>query len=256
MQSNPYNSKLALANSSYWKFHENALVSPSRPAEAAPALVKFVHGQVRVMVLEPEFICIGARATLLRGSYRFGMYEQLNSRAATAGLGHDLFTFVQDLQTMDSDFTTFIASFKGPMPHDEKHFESLVWDQLQNLHEMDAAFHRWDPSVSDDPQDPRFSFSFAECAFFIIGMHAGSSRWSRRFAWPTLVFNAHHQFEKLREKGQYQNFQRTIRAKDVELQGNHNPNLGDFGKVSDARQYSGRLTEEDWKCPFHSLRKE
>ncbi|MEP6902345.1 MAG: YqcI/YcgG family protein, partial [Actinomycetota bacterium] len=32
-----------------------------------------------------------------------------------------------------------------------------------------------------------------------------------------------------------------------------NPNLSDFGTQSEARQYSGRAVEHEWKCPFHAL---
>jgi FPC/CPF motif-containing protein YcgG len=41
--------------------------------------------------------------------------------------------------------------------------------------------------------------------------------------------------------------------RDLRLQGSLNPNLSDFGKKSDARQYSGRAVEANWKCPFHRL---
>jgi hypothetical protein len=34
------------------------------------------------------------------------------------------------------------------------------------------------------------------------------------------------------------------------LQGSLNPELREFGTRSEARQYAGRATEEEWKCPF------
>jgi FPC/CPF motif-containing protein YcgG len=48
----------------------------------------------------------------------------------------------------------------------------------------------------------------------------------------------------------------TIRARDMKLQGTLNPNLSDFGKQSEARQYSGRAVEQNWKCPFHAMLKD
>ena len=56
------------------------------------------------------------------------------------------------------------------------------------LHDRDAPLHDWDPAVSSNPDDPHFSFSFAGHAFFIIGLHPGSTRLARQFPWPTLVF--------------------------------------------------------------------
>jgi len=161
-----------------------------------------------------------------------------------------VFTFVQEQMELDELFTTFVASFIGPQSADEKSFERLLWSQLQSLHEQDRVHHTWDPSVASDPQDPRFAFSFAGRAFFIVGLSAGSSRWTRRFAWPTLIFNAHYQFDRLRERGKYTLMQQAIRTREQVLQGNVNAALSNFGETSEARQYAGRMVEEDWQCPF------
>jgi len=45
--------------------------------------------------------------------------------------------------------------------------------------------------------------------------------------------------------------QRTIRRRDISLQGFTNPMLTDFGEQSEARQYSGRAVDEDWSPPFN-----
>ena len=135
----------------------------------------------------------------------------------------------------------------------EAEFERQLWIQLQGLHDRDDPSSLWDPAVSDDPGDPRFSFSFAGTALFVIGLHPESSRIARRFAWPALVFNPHAQFERLRREGRFDHLRDRIRARDEALQGHLNPNLADFGEQSEARQYSGRDTTKDaWRCPFHS----
>ena len=104
--------------------------------------------------------------------------------------------------------------------------------------------------MSSDPADPHFSFSFAGRALYVIGMHANSSREARRFPWPTLIFNPHEQFERLRADGKWKHMQETIRRRDHALQGTINPMLSDFGERSEARQYSGRAVEENWRAPF------
>jgi FPC/CPF motif-containing protein YcgG len=121
---------------------------------------------------------------------------------------------------------------------------------LQQLHDLDAPHHSWDPAVNADPDDAEFAFSFAGTAFFVIGLHAGSSRAARRFAWPTLVFNPHRQFEQLRHDGRYSRFQEVIRRAETGLQGTVNPMLGEHGSLSQAAQYSGRRVEDGWRCPF------
>jgi FPC/CPF motif-containing protein YcgG len=213
-------------------------------------LEEFVHDSLRALVLNPRFSCVGAKAAIRRGQYRAGLYGTLGSRGAVAGLARDLFEFVEDLPHIGGGFTTFLASFRGPNVADEMDFERLLWAQLQGLYEQDRLHHGWDPAVSADPEDPDFSFSFAGRAFFVVGLHSASSRHARRFAWPTLVFNVHEQFERLREEGRFARVREVIRAREIELQGSLNPNLSDFGQLPEARQYSGRPVNEDWRCPF------
>lgn len=250
--SNPFDGVLARAHSTYAAPVEGRLIRKEDPARPLPAVAELVHDSFLALALSPRFPCAGAKAALKRGLYRMGFYGEMASEGTTAGLARDLFTFVREQDGLEGPFTTFVASFAGPVPPDEEGFERLLWRQLQALHELDAPRHAWDPAVSSDPEDPRFSFSFAGRGFYIIGLHAASSRWARKFAWPTLVFNAHHQFETLRSQGRYQPLQESVRARDRELQGNINPTLRDFGEGSEARQYSGRAVAEGWKCPFHA----
>jgi len=51
--------------------------------------------------------------------------------------------------------------------------------------------------------------------------------------------------------GTYQKVRDRIRDRDVALQGSINPMLEDFGNNSEAKQYSGRKVDKEWKCPFH-----
>ena len=149
-----------------------------------------------------------------------------------------------------SEYATFVAIFERPRELDEIEFESLFWQQLRALHDFDAHRFDWGPHVSSDPMDPHFSFSFGGQALYVIGLHANSSREARRFPWPALVFNPHEQFERLRADGKWKRMQETIRSRDLALQGSINPMLSDFGERSEARQYSGRAVEENWRAPF------
>ena len=84
----------------------------------------------------------------------------------------------------------------------------------------------------------------------MIGLHPNASRPARRFRYPTLVFNSHEQFERLRQDGRFEKMKQIIRARDEALAGSVNPMLADFGSGSEAAQYSGREVGPDWKCPF------
>lgn len=218
---------------------------------AGGLFVRQAHQLFRDRILAPGFSCVAAKAAFNTDNYAFANYGELGSPEATAALARDLARFCHDQDRMDSDFTTMIAVFRGPRVMDEPAFEERLWEQLRALHRADAS--PYSPEVSADPRDPTFGFSFAGRAFFIIGGHPGSSRIARAFPFPTLVFNAHRQFQALKSDGRWPRFQETIRGREMKLQGSLNPNLADHGQASEARQYSGRAVETDWHAPFPVL---
>jgi FPC/CPF motif-containing protein YcgG len=180
------------------------------------------------------------------------VYDGLASAAASDALAPDLGRFARHRTSADTRLTAFVAIFTGRPPATESAFERRLWAQLQQLHERDDPAAGWDPAVAADPADPRFSFSFAGRAFFIVGLHPRSARLARRFERPALVFNPHAQFERLRAEGRFERLRDRIRARDLALQGTINPTLSDFGERSEAEQYSGRdTTAGPWRCPFH-----
>lgn len=224
--------------------------------EPAAPVLSFVHESLRALVLNERYPCVGARSAFERGDYRLGLYPRLASAAAADGLACDLWEFVREMPLVAGRLTSYLACFDGPPLASERAFERLLWLQLQRLHDRDALHHAWDPAVSDDGDDRRFSFSFAGRAFFVVGLHPAASRWSRRFAWPTLVFNAHAQFEMLRQAGRFDRMRSRIRQRDLSLQGSINPTLADFGDSTEARQYSGRHATGPWRCPFRARRRD
>lgn len=251
-RTNPFGSnELARDNSAYTAWDGGKLIHPLEPARTPAPLAEFVHNSFRAHVLNSEFPCVGGKAAVSNNTYRFGLYGEMNAAATTAGLAFDLFEYARELPRLATDYATFVASFVAPVVRDELRWETLLWAQLQSLYELDRPLHDWDASVSNEPTDAEFSFSFAGTAFFVVGLHPLSSRYARRFPWLTLAFNAHSQFENLREQNKFDRMSKTIRARDYKLQGSINPNLSDFGDRSESRQYSGRAVEENWRCPFH-----
>lgn len=248
---NPFSGELALRHSRYFASKGGRAVLVDDPKAAPDLFASAAIGAFRGFVLNPAFSCVGAKSAVMHESYRLGVYDQLGGAGETAGLCRDLFTFAREVAAAeDDDFRTFVAIFREPTGVDEREFEQLLWEQLRQIHRRDAAFHAWDPAVSDDPEDAHFGFSFARTAFFIVGLHPHSSREARRFPWPTLVFNPHAQFQLLREEGRWDRLQQVIRTREEHLQGSLNPNLADYGTATEARQYSGRAVEPDWHAPF------
>ncbi len=250
-ESNPFDSDLARANSSYAAFDRGSLVRLLETAK--PKLFERVaHASFRDFVLDDAFSCLGAKAALRAGTYRFGTYGTLDDAASSAGLARDLYAFANERRGFESLYTTYVAVFADfeRTSDPDLAFEGALWRQLTRLHEIDRERHAWDSKVSSDPNDPNFSYSFAGTGFFVVGLHPESTRSARRFAWPTLVFNAHEQFETLRDRGQFARLQDRIRTREIALDGSINPNLADFGAHSEARQYAGRPLAKEWTCPF------
>ncbi len=201
-------------------------------------------------VADAAFPCLGAKAALNSGSQVLRVYQRLGAQKCAAELARDLEAFVFSDVRRTNMFASFVAMFREPRSLGEKQFEQLLWLALQQLHQIDVVQHAWNLKVSSDTANARFAFSFASDPLYVVGLHSGSSRRARRFPWPTLVFNPHEQFERLRRDGKWIKMQQTIRRRDTALQGSTNPMLSDFGEQSEARQYSGRPVGADWRPPF------
>ncbi len=157
----------------------------------------------------------------------------------------------------DSDGLRSLAVvFSDPSNLTGAEFERALWARVQSLSNKDKWLgQRYDPGVSSDPDDPHFSLSFGEKAYFIVGMHPRASRAARRMPYPTLVFNLHDQFVRLREEQKYEKLRKAIVSRDEKLDGSVNPMLARHGEISHARQYSGRVVSDKWQCPFKDPRK-
>lgn len=205
-------------------------------------------------VREGTFPCVGAKSALANDRIRF-----VHAR--------DLGSGWNDLQIHDAllewawgdfgphEFRSLAVIFAQPLHLNEREFELAMWERLQSLADKDAwRGQRLDPTVGADPSKPDFSLSFGGQAFFVVGLHPNASRPARRFANPILVFNLHAQFEWLRAEGRYERMREAILERDRKLAGDINPMLARHGEASEARQYSGRAVDEDWKCPFKDPR--
>jgi hypothetical protein len=197
------------------------------------------------------FPCIGARAALAQGQITCMVAMHMACPAHDRSILQFLYDFIDKYRSSDPLFHSAAILFEGPVMHSEEMFDSLLWERLQALSNLDAENFGYDRRVDADPASPKFSFSLKEEAFFIIGLHPASSREARRFSRPVLAFNPHAQFERLRETERYERMKEVIRRRDTSFSGSANPMLDDFGQTSEIYQYSGRNYTEDWQCPLN-----
>lgn len=222
---------------------DDAPAAMTRTTKAAQALHDFIA--------EDSFPCVGAKAALSQDSISVVRAKDLRSGACDALITARLQAFAAQT-THESVFLSLAVIFERTPVLSEIAFEAALWRRLQAIHDIDAQVHRWDPDVSSDPRSPDFSMSIGGRAFYVIGLHPGASRQARRFGHAALVFNLHSQFERLKEDGRYEKMQAAISERDIALCGSRNPMLALHGVTSEAPQYSGRIVDEHWTCPFRA----
>lgn len=210
-----------------------------------------LESRFRDFVAERSFPCVGAKSALGRGTLKVVVCRSLTSAWDDLRM-HDIardwaLAYRRDPRL----FTSLAFVFEGPRTLSEPDFEAALWARLQSMTDKDV----WrgsvpDARVSDDPDDPHFSLSFGGEAFFVVGLHPHASRPARRFDRPAIVLNLHDQFEELRKAGRYEGLRDAILERDEKLAGSINPMLSRHGEGSAARQFSGRLVGDDWRCPY------
>jgi uncharacterized protein len=199
---------------------------------------------------DERYPCVAARAAVSRQQIQCLVADHMACPKDDESILQFIYAFVDDFRKTGTLLQSAAVIFTGPEETTEGTFDSLLWNRLQALSRLDATHFTYDKRVNPDPAHPNFSFSLAEEAFFVIGLHPGSSRASRQFRFPAIVFNPHAQFEQLRESNQYEKMKNIIRRRDIVYSGSINPMLADFGESSEVYQYSGRQYDGEWICPL------
>lgn len=236
---------------------QGADTEPSRPdprLDASGAAVTgpvrdLIEAQLRALVLAPSFPCLGARSAVRNGGYVFATYRDLREAASLDALAEDLGRFAAGRHRLGR-FYSFVAGFLEPARiTDEASWDRTVWAALQRLHDVDGR--PWDSRWSTVPGDADFALSLAGCGMLVVSLYPGASRFSRRFAWPTLVFNPPEQDRaNFPDDESFLRFQDAIRARDVRLQGSMNPSLPPTLDDPQAPGFSGAPVGPFWRCPL------
>ena len=226
----------------YSSYSENPLVK---------AKVSSVDSKIKELVEQKDYPCIGALRAIKKGDYRVGVYKGFGTGHSSQLLKDDLLTFLTEQKKTDSAYLTFIASFPEDFILSETDFENRLWQELSAVSALDQS--PWDPQFSEDPKDKKFCFSLGGSAFFVVGLHAKSSRESRTFHYPTLIFNLYEQFEIITRLGQYESMVDINRKKALSFDGDVNPMVEKYGEMWESIQFSGKQNGKEWKCPFHRI---
>ena len=179
----------------------------------------------------PEYPCLGARSVFRRDAATLVVLDDLadttpgrHPRHPRRGCSRS----TPDEVDPEGDLVSFVACFREPVPARRGRVRGAPVGSAA-APARPRRRPRGPTGVAADPDNPHFAFSVAGTAFFVVGLHPNASRVARRAPVPTLVFNLHEQFERMRSDGRYQRMRDTIRRRDTELQGFLNPMVSDHG---------------------------
>src|SRR5690606_15369143 len=158
---------------------------------------RFMKELLSQFIFQKDFPCIMAKSLFKNGHVAIYSARDLLSPVTQNFILEEMYQFIEKFRAAPEKLSSFMIALdlKG-LSFQE--FEKIFWKFLSDLYLMDKANYGHDPRVSSNPDDGDFSFSIKEESFFILGLHPKSPRKSRRFSIPTIVFNPHEQFERLR----------------------------------------------------------
>lgn len=197
-----------------------------------------------------EYPCVAAKAALSRSQIQCMVAGDMTKSDSDRKILNFIYHFVDHYRESTKPYHSACIIFPRPELFDEEMFDKLLWVRLNALAVLDKENFSHDPRVDSDPHSRRFSFSLKEEAFFIIGLNPLSPRKSRSFKYPSIVFNPHQEFERLRRTNKYDQMKRTVRKRDAIFSGSVNPMLTDFGDASEVFQYTGIQHKTGWVCPL------
>lgn len=206
--------------------------------------------EYKAFLSSKKFPCIAAKAALSKQQVQCMVVDHMACPKDDHAILQGIYRFIDIYHQAGTAFHSMAVIFKAPQKLNDDLFDELMWRRLQALRDLDSKIYGYDKRVDADPRSANFSFSLKEESFFIIGLHGNSNRPARQFRYPTLVFNPHAEFEKLREANRYEHMKTAVRKRDILYSGSINPMLKNYGEQSEVYQYSGRNYDSQWQCPL------
>lgn len=193
-------------------------------ANLADAKVSELRSSLVAVVERRDFPCVGAKSALAQGSLGNETAGLITGGADDQRFHDGLEQWSEACSAAPRGFRSLAVVFSGPGALTQKAFEVALWDRLGSLIAKDGGRgNEYDPTVSNDPSDPHFALSFGGKPYFAVGLHTHASRKARRTPYPTIVFNLHDQFDRLRKEQRYERLSEVILAQDEAYDGKPNP---------------------------------
>ncbi len=231
------------AKSGYGRYIDGLFVSVYPEGLPIQSFHKSAHDYVVKLVKSEIFPCILGQTAIKTNQYAFCAYDDIANLQVAEGVLHDIVRFQQEFEVPAKPkgprgiFRTMLVAFQKPEIRDEIHGAEVLYNLLNNMHEINSQCYRWTVGFSNDPQSPDFGFSAGESAHFIAYFHPYANVPARKSDVNFIVFNSHHVIDAFKATGMnnYARAKSIIRGRQVQP---IHPYLGDHGVVEEWRQYT------------------
>ena len=185
---NPFCSKEAISHSNYCTLLQKEYTSsesvPERMKQATDQVAQKLSTFVADLKKPRQELGLSTR----KKSCSFGVYSQLGSTLATAGLCRDLVHFLQDQKNNKAPNPTFMAVFVTPAKLSENAFHRKVAEQLALLQKAAEPFYCTPESEAAKRQQDEQSLYFGGREMKVVSVYRNTSSGQLKFDYPMLAF--------------------------------------------------------------------
>jgi len=120
---------------------------------------------------------------------RYFVAEQMSSSKDDKEILLFLYSVIEELRVSRLNAYNAVVLFKGPDIQTEDEFEYFLGERLQALVELDSWHFSMGPGITGEYPCSDFSLHLKEENLSITGLHGLSTRKTRRFPFPAVVFS-------------------------------------------------------------------
>lgn len=185
---NPFCSEEAISYSNYRTLQQKEL-TPEKSVSGPMKLTteKIAHKlSAFVSTLKAPDQQLGLK--IRKKSCYFGVYPQLGSPAATAGLCRDLARYIHDHKEGVAKSPTFMAVFATPAKLTEETFNEKVEELIDLMQKAAEPFYCMPESAKEQEQQAGQTVKFGGKVLKVISIYRNTSQGHLKFDYPMLAF--------------------------------------------------------------------
>lgn len=197
---NPFCSQEAISYSNYCTLQQKEF-TPSKPVKGRmKQATEQVASKLSAFVADLKKPAQQLGLNVRKKSCNFGVYPQLGSTAATAGLCRDLVNFLHDHKSGKAANPTFMAVFATPAKLSEEVFNAKVRDQIALLQKAAEPFFCIPETLKEHLLDDEQTIMFGGKAMKVVSIYRNTSNGQLKFDYPMLAFSLQKEINSATEQ--------------------------------------------------------